>query len=61
MAMWPLTADWRELRFGVEIEFVGGAPGELELLPGWQLPPWELMDDDDGTESGGELLTDGRR
>ena len=54
--MWPLTVPWRDLRFGVELEFVGGRPADLALLPGWRLLPGELQVDDDGAESGGELV-----
>ncbi len=53
--MWPDSVDWKELKFGVEIEFVGGYPGELELLPGWTMALDELQTDDTGAESGGEL------
>jgi hypothetical protein len=54
--LWPLSVDWQTLRFGIEIEFVGGRPEELDLLPGWQLLPGEPQVDDDGGESGGELV-----
>lgn len=54
--MWPLDVDWQTLRFGVEIEFVGGRPQELPLLPGWRLLPGEAQVADDGGESGGELV-----
>lgn len=53
--MKPLHVDWQELRFGVEIEFVGGNTENLELLPGWVLSADELQVDDTGEESGGEL------
>lgn len=54
--MWPRAVPWWELAFGVEIEFVGGQPRELELLPGWRLLPGEAQTADDGTASGGELV-----
>ncbi len=54
--MWPRAVPWRDLAFGVEIEFVGGRPQELELLPGWRLLPGEEQIDDDGSPSGGELV-----
>lgn len=53
--MWPVVVDWTDLRFGVEIEFVGGRPAELELLPGWRMALNEQQTDDDGRDSGGEL------
>lgn len=56
--MWPLRVPWRRLRFGVEIEFVGGRPEELNLLPGWHLQPGERQTDEDGRETGGELVPD---
>jgi len=46
---------WRTIRFGVEIEFVGGALEEIELLPGWILSLDERQIDDTGEESGSEL------
>ena len=55
--MWPLRIDWKALKFCVEIEFVGGLPEGLELLPGWTLSLDERQLDEDGTESGGELRT----
>ncbi len=54
--MWPSSIEWRALRFGVEIEFVGGRPAELEPLPGWRLVPGEAQTDEDGADSGGELV-----
>ena len=54
--MWPRSVDWTTLRFGVEIEFVGGRPEDLDLLAGWELLPGEAQVDDDGGESGGELV-----
>ena len=53
--MWPRTVDWEELRFGVEIEFVGGNPAAVELLPGWVMAFDELQVDDTGEDSGAEL------
>ena len=53
--MWPRTVDWEELRFGVEIEFVGGNPAAVELLPGWVMALDELQVDDTGEDSGAEL------
>jgi len=53
--MWPKTVHWEKLRFGVEIEFVGGAPAQLELLPGWVMSLDELQIDDAGEASGSEL------
>lgn len=56
--MWPVEVPWMSLRFGVEIEFVGGCPGRLAFLPGWRLQPDERQTDEDGTETGGELAPD---
>lgn len=53
--MWPMMIDWQQLRFGVEIEFVGGAPESVELLPGWQMALDEYQRDDRGDRSGSEL------
>lgn len=53
--MWPRTIDWQTLRFGVEIEFVGGAPEQVELLPGWVMSLDEYQTDDRGNRSGSEL------
>jgi len=47
--------DWKELQFGVEIEFVGGSPAQVELLPGWIMSLDERQIDDTGNESGSEL------
>ena len=47
--------DWKELKFGVEIEFIGGEPEKIELLPGWVMALDELQIDDSGEESGSEL------
>lgn len=49
------SVDWQSLRFGVEIEFVGGSPIQLERLPGWTLSLDEQQTDDRGEESGSEL------
>lgn len=53
--MWPTTIDWKLLTFGVEIEFVGGQPEQLELLPGWIMALGERQIDETGLESGSEL------
>jgi GNAT superfamily N-acetyltransferase len=53
--MWPHTVDWKNLRFGVEIEFIGGQPGEVVLLPGWTMALDEHQVDAEGWESGSEL------
>jgi hypothetical protein len=55
MTMWPKLVDWKDLRFGVEIEFIGGSPESLELLPGWVMSLDERQIDESGTESGSEL------
>jgi len=48
--------DWKELKFGVEIEFIGGGdPRQIELLPGWVMALDELQIDESGEESGSEL------
>lgn len=48
--------DWKELRFGVEIEFIGGGdPRQIELLPGWVMALDELQIDESGEVSGSEL------
>jgi hypothetical protein len=47
--------DWQRLRFGVEIEFVEGAPEQVALLPGWVMALDELQHDDLGNLSGSEL------
>lgn len=44
-----------ELKFGVEIEFVGGNPERIGLLPGWIMALDERQIDDSGEESGSEL------
>lgn len=49
-------ADWQDLRFGVEIEFVGGEdPSTVELLPGWIMSLDEHQVDGNGEASGSEL------
>ncbi|WP_158560590.1 amidoligase family protein [Paenibacillus contaminans] len=53
--MWPKTIHWQDIRFGVEIEFVGGAPEQVELLPGWIMSLDERQIDEQGNESGSEL------
>ncbi|WP_409344313.1 amidoligase family protein [Paenibacillus sp. MBLB4367] len=53
--MWPKAIDWQDLRFGVEIEFIGGAPESTELLPGWEMSLDERQIDETGNESGSEL------
>ncbi|MED4582850.1 amidoligase family protein [Brevibacillus choshinensis] len=55
--MKPLLMDWKDLYFGVEIEFVGGKPENVELLPGWTMALDEQQIDDTGEESGSELQT----
>lgn len=50
-----LHVDWKELSFGIEIEFVSGAPEDVELLPGWIMSLDERQTDDTGEESGSEL------
>ncbi len=53
--MWPLTIDWQALRFGVEIEFVGGDPNAVAVLPGWNMALNEHQIDERGEGSGAEL------
>ncbi|KRE37336.1 amidoligase family protein [Paenibacillus sp. Soil522] len=53
--MKPLLVDWKELQFGVEIEFVGGNPENVDLLPGWIMSFDERQIEDTGEESGSEL------
>ncbi|BBH24342.1 hypothetical protein Back11_56870 [Paenibacillus baekrokdamisoli] len=53
--MWPKTVDWKNLRFGVEIEFIDGNPEHVELLPGWVMSLDERQIDETGAESGSEL------
>ena len=52
-----IIRDWKDLYFGVEIEFVGGKPEVVELLPGWTMALDERQIDDTGEESGSELQT----
>lgn len=48
--------DWKQLKFGVEIEFVGGGdPERIALLPDWVMALDERQIDDSGEESGSEL------
>ncbi|CAM3251567.1 amidoligase family protein [Brevibacillus invocatus] len=53
--MWPKSIDWKKIRFGVEMEFVGGDPESLELLPGWVVSLDERQIDETGEESGSEI------
>lgn len=53
--MWPKSVDWKDLKFGIEIEFIGGNPASLELLPGWVMSLDERQIDETGAESGSEL------
>ncbi|NBD24557.1 amidoligase family protein [Paenibacillus glycinis] len=55
--MWPKHVNWKDLRFGVEIEFIGGRPAEVELPPGWVMSLDELQVDESGDDSGSELKT----
>lgn len=55
--MWPENVDWQTLRFGVEIEFIGGQPRQVALLPGWNMALDEHQVDGDGCESGSEMQT----
>ncbi|QRG65902.1 amidoligase family protein [Brevibacillus choshinensis] len=55
--MKPFAMNWKALHFGVEIEFVGGKPEVVELLPGWTMALDERQIDDTGEESGSELQT----
>ncbi|WP_189318994.1 amidoligase family protein [Laceyella tengchongensis] len=55
--MWPKIVDWKELAFGVEIEFVGGDPAQLACLPGWVMSLEEKQLDETGRASGSELKT----
>lgn len=54
---YPLTVDWTSLRYGVELEFIGGKPREVELLPGWSMLENELQVDERGMPSGAELTS----
>ncbi|MBP1994891.1 amidoligase family protein [Paenibacillus eucommiae] len=53
--MWPKKVNWKELRFGVEIEFIGGNPENCALLPGWVMALDEKQIDETGAASGSEL------
>lgn len=53
--MWPKQMNWQDIKFGVEIEFVGGLPEQVELLPGWVMALDELQVDETGADSGSEL------
>ncbi|GIP34713.1 amidoligase family protein [Paenibacillus sp. J2TS4] len=54
--MWYRKLDWKELRFGVEIEFIGVEfPDQVDLLPGWEMSLDERQIDETGMESGSEL------
>ncbi|MBO9605497.1 MAG: amidoligase family protein [Paenibacillaceae bacterium] len=55
--MWPLLTDWRNIRFGAEIEFIGGDPERTPLLPGWVMSLDERQIDEAGESSGSELKT----
>jgi len=48
MGTWPLSAGWREIEFGVEIEWVGAPQGAVQLLPGWEIVAEDLLFFDDG-------------
>mgnify|MGYP001309546827 CR=1 FL=1 len=54
---WPLEVDWKQLRYGVELEFVGGNPDEVELPPGWTMLRDERQVDEQGRLSGAELTS----
>jgi hypothetical protein len=54
---WPLDVDWTSIRFGVELEFIGGHPREVELAPGWLMLTDELQVDERGMLSGAELVS----
>lgn len=47
--------DWKALKFGVEIEFIGSDPEQIQLLPGWVMALDERQIDESGEESGSEL------
>lgn len=53
--MWPKSVDWKDLKFGVEIEFIGGNPKDVELLPDWVMSLDERQIDETGEDSGSEL------
>lgn len=52
-----LAMDWQRLRFGAEIEFIGGDPERTRLLPGWVMSLDERQIDEAGEWSGSELKT----
>jgi hypothetical protein len=54
---WPFDVKWTDLRFGVELEFVGIEPDEGELAPGWSLVSEQLLVDERGMPSGAELIS----
>ncbi len=54
--MWPKIVPWTDLRFGVECEFVGGDATSVPLLDGWVMQTHEVQYDEDGRQTGGELL-----
>ncbi|MBI4138908.1 amidoligase family protein [Candidatus Uhrbacteria bacterium] len=41
-------SDWRDLRFGIEIEFINARRGDIELLPGWEFHTEDSLYDDRG-------------
>ncbi|MEF3307120.1 amidoligase family protein [Paenibacillus sp. GYB003] len=53
--MGAMELHWTELKFGVEIEFVGCDPKRVELLPGWVMSLDEKQVDMTGADSGSEL------
>ena len=53
--MWPREVDWKTLRFGVELEFVGIDPSAVELLDGWGGDADERQLSLSGEWSGGEI------
>lgn len=53
----PREVDWTSLRYGVEIEFIGGQPSDVELQPGWSMLLNELQVDEQGKPSGAELTS----
>jgi hypothetical protein len=55
--MWPKAVEWKKLKYGVEIEFIGGCADSLELLPDWTIARDEQQLDETGAASGSELQT----
>ena len=53
--VWPRDIDWRQLRFGVELEFVDVDPASVALLDGWTLDDGESQRSLTGGWSGGEI------